>query len=354
MLVKIKFNYNPKIKNEIINFQKYFYLLLKAVNMPKSWSDHYAFHLEVKKSFIRGMLRYSKHSIRIQKILIDLIRKETALKLNYISPIYPMIHLPHDKVEAGGFHYDDYSMKIFRTVWLPLTKYRYSSLSIFKFQNFIIDILAKIILKTRLPKIFSNKIFSKPGDFYLWDGKRIHAGNINKSSQISCAFQMKLSSDVYIYEPSRNINKFNKYNNKNFINFRFSDLKKIYNVYQKNINLFKKKLNFTNKTINFNNIYSKPISFAYSVLAQRLLSSNKYFGLENYKDLSNQLDLLSILNGGDNLISYLRLSKQIKLKKKLKSLNLKNTNKPVNLINSYQVNKILNKNISNKNKIYNY
>ena len=97
------------------------------------------------------------------------------------------------------------------------------------------------------------------------------------------------------------------------MNYRFLDLKKIYNVYQKNINFVKKKLNFTNKTINFNNIYSKPISFAYSVLAQRLLSFNKYFGLKNYKDFSNQLDLLSILNGGDNLISYLHNSSLITL-----------------------------------------
>ena len=351
---EVIFKYNEKIKNEIIHFHKYFELLLKVVDMPKRWSQRIAFDLEIKKSFLRGMLRYSINSIQIQKLLIDLLKEKGSFKYKYISPIYPMIHLPGDKVEAGGFHFDDYSMKIFRTVWLPLTNYKYSSLSIFKFQNFLVDFLAKIIIKIKLPIILSDKVSSKIGDYYLWDGKRIHAGNLNHSKSISCAFQMKLSDEVYIYEPSRNINKFNSYNSKNFKNFKYNDLKKIYNQYCKNVLYLKNNLSFDKKQFNSGNLGLKPISFSYSILSQRLLSFNNYFKLRNHKEVSKIFDALSIINGSDNLISYLRLSKQKKISQDntFKLLDEKKNN--LSLSKSLQYKKIFNKKIFNKEKIYSY
>ena len=82
-------------------------------NLPKKWDQVTAFEIEIKKSFIRGMLRYSENTLNILKFIKDYYDQNLikSKDLNWITLPYPMIHLPNDLMEDGGFHYDETSKK---------------------------------------------------------------------------------------------------------------------------------------------------------------------------------------------------------------------------------------------------
>ena len=41
--------------------------LSETINLPKKWYQVTAFEIEIKKSFIRGMLRYSENTLKIKR-----------------------------------------------------------------------------------------------------------------------------------------------------------------------------------------------------------------------------------------------------------------------------------------------
>ena len=265
---------------------------------------------EIIKSFIKGIIRYSKPCKKILQILIKqkIFNKFLNNNINYISIPYPMIHLKKDFLEAGGFHNDQIGSSQMYTCWIPITKYKYPALSrsiiIRKNLNFLNIILKKL----NLLKIFKINIFVKFGEAYLWDAKIFHRGNLNVSNKISSAFQFKITQSPFFLEKSFKIgSKFD---------YKSINKKKIivyFRIYLKFIKLLKKnKINNVEDLENFillNKLKkNQSISFALSVLSQRLIfakSKKLNLGLDNEKIFL--IDYMSLLLGADNLISVKRL-----------------------------------------------
>jgi hypothetical protein len=299
-------NYND-LKYICDDFEKYLLFLKDTIKLPDYWNVNDAFELEIKKSFIRGALRYSKKTNAIIQFIQSQIHELKLKNINYITPIYPMVHLINDRVEGGGFHYDDEKNVNFYTFWFPMTDNKYSPISIFGYQNKLIDRFAKIIIKLKLPYIFKKKLYASKGNFFLWDGKTIHAGNINNSESMSCACQLKITEKKYEYESSLNLN-FPK--EIDFDVIKQEDILREFNLFYEFINLiYKNKSQREELTVNFlknTKRIKKYFSFSLSVLSQRILTNKKYFKKID-DDFIRILDELSLLTGAENLISLKRL-----------------------------------------------
>jgi hypothetical protein len=216
---KVAHNSSKIILDEVNSLDHYFQTIVQAIELRKNWNEQEALNLEIKKSFIRGLIRYSRNSFKLIEFLCrDLknLPKKDKDPIRWATPFYPMIHLSNDKVEGGSFHNDNLDMKNFFTCWIPLTNYNYAALSIFPFQNKIINLLSRFIIKLKLSNFFSKKINVKKGDYLIWDGLRIHSGNINSSNLITCALQIKFTSEIYSLEPSISI----------FSDFKIDSIKK--------------------------------------------------------------------------------------------------------------------------------
>ena len=59
-----------------------------------------------------------------------------------------------------------------------MTNYEYKALSILNYQNYLIDKISSIILKSGIAKFFSKNLDVNQATFF-WNAKRIHKGNIN-------------------------------------------------------------------------------------------------------------------------------------------------------------------------------
>ena len=358
-------NYDYLIEEKTNSIEVFLSNIITRISLDGMWCKENSFYIELKKSFIRGILRYKNETIELQKILISQIKKNQLMQnYRYITPPYPMIHLKKDKVEsAGGFHIDSYKSKDFITFWIPITNYSYPALSIFKFQNNIINIFSNLIIKSKLPSLLSYKLNVKKGSYYAWNGKKIHRGNLNTSDSLSCAFQFKLTKEVYEYEPSRDI--FVEYKNDLEKDVILDDIQKGFNRFESNILSIKNFVN-TNKFSfdallrklqsldnDFFSIEHKMLSFSCSVLAQRLLSHQSLFSLNKINELSTALDLYSLVLGSDNLISLSRILKKFQQN----NLNFFDFCKCNNInsipYNSFQFNKLTKIKIS-KNEIYTY
>ena len=94
-----------------------------------------------------------------QKILLDLIVKNFAKKnsnnFRYTN-LYPMIHLCNDRVESGGYHFDQVDKNKLITLWIAISQYEYAPLSILNF-NLKNVLLNKIVIKSKIPEYFSKK-----------------------------------------------------------------------------------------------------------------------------------------------------------------------------------------------------
>ena len=362
---KVAHNSSKTILDEVNSLDHYLQTIVQAIELRKNWNEQEALNLEIKKSFVRGLIRYSLNSFKLIEFLcrdLNNLSKKDKDPIRWATPFYPMIHLSNDKVEGGSFHNDNLDMKNFFTCWIPLTNYNYPALSIFPFQNKIINLISRFIIKLKLSNFFSKKINVKKGDYLIWDGLRIHSGNINSSNLITCALQIKFTSEIYSLEPSISI--FSDFKeNPNFLNFDEFQIKKQFNIFLKMI------LDVIDVTKNNNNIdeeemiekfyiyYSrinKPTSFALSVLAQRILTHSNIL-LKNchpnfqVKKIIKLLDLLSVLSGSSNLTSVKRLLKEyslVDLQKKIKKFDRFNSFPS----NSYQVQKLIDPNIFLQNK----
>lgn len=333
--------------------ESYFLKICDQVELQDKWSINNSFEIEIKKSFIRGLLRYSKESIDITSCVKKKFRIlfPERSDINWITIPYPMIHLPYDQAEDGGFHFDGGYNKLF-TCWLPITDYKYSALSLVKFNNFFSEFFSKILIKSKLCKLISNNLKATQGNFFFWNGNTIHAGNFNVSSKISCAIQLKLTNDIYSYEQVKNINNFTVLNSDNmFYNLSGNQIKEEFILYKNYINniILNENNNQNNQeytSINdFNGFIKKkslPLSFALSVLAQRIISKKKIFGKFRLSErVITTMDITSLLLGSSNLASLKRLVDKFRYRddfeKKLISIDhLKSIP-----FNTYQVCKIL-------------
>ena len=241
---------NQTLLNNLINISK----------LNTKWELEDFMNLEIKKSFIRGELRYSKESFDIINLINDRVKKfHTLNEYSFYTNIYPMIHLSNDLSEESNLHFDQHDNNDLYTCWFSITDNTYYPISILKF-NF--KKFKKILSKIPFPEYFLKKINPKIGYLNLWDGDILHKGNLNVSESISCAYQMKFSKKKYIYDYSNSIEKKLNFDETNFSNdysknlkiftdlvlsldqikYEEDDYKKIFDLIQKKLELkFKKK-----------------------------------------------------------------------------------------------------------------
>jgi hypothetical protein len=113
---KVAHNSSKIILDEVDSLDHYLQTIVQAIELGKNWNEQEALNLEIKKSFVRGLIRYSHNSFKLIEFLCgDLknLSKKNKDPLRWVTPFYPMIHLSNDKVEGGSFHNDNLDMKNF-------------------------------------------------------------------------------------------------------------------------------------------------------------------------------------------------------------------------------------------------
>ena len=109
----INLNEDKNLRLIVNDYEKYFIKLCDVIELPKEWNINRVLEIEIKKSFARGMLRYSEDTSKILKFIKNYYEENLIKpkKLNWITLPYPMIHLSNDLLEDGGYHYDEISKK---------------------------------------------------------------------------------------------------------------------------------------------------------------------------------------------------------------------------------------------------
>lgn len=313
-----QFQYD-NFQSSAIKIDKKFFSILKTLRLDCDWKVNNSFEIEIKKSFIKSVIRYSDET----KILLDLIVKNFAKKnsnnFRYTN-LYPMIHLCNDQVESGGYHFDQVDKNKLITLWIAISQYEYAPLSILNF-NLKNVLLNKIFIKSKMPEYFSKKIYLNQGDLNMWDGTFIHSGNLNSSNKPAMALQMKIlpKSEDFVFEDTINFSKEKReFSSKNddFLNYiesynffkYFVDNIKNFSDEEKNLSQNLKKIT---KFIRDN--FQKPhkeFSFSLSILSQRIRSFKHFYfsKIKNIEQFVLLLDYASIIIGSENLVSYKRLN----------------------------------------------
>lgn len=315
--------FNQEIKENSLKINSFFLEIKKNIDLTDLWEKINLEKLEIKKSFLRGVLRYSILSTNLQKSIVSNLKnsKIEVKNFNWLTPVYPMIHMSSDRMESVGMHFDQIDENPMYTVWLPITEYKYPALKYIPLSEHMPSIFLKTLTKTPFINSIGKNKKVKVGEMLFWEGRFLHAGNFNKSSSIACAFQMKLTKENFLHEKSINLNSLKNFdentidecNNISQINLLFKSYLKIFEDIKKIKNL---QINLDSKL--FDEIYilskknndqsNKIFSFASSVLAQRLLTSEKI--TKKNKELKNLifcLDIYSIFAGAENLSSFYRV-----------------------------------------------
>ncbi len=299
--------------------------LTEMLNLNGKW-NHFEFKdIELKKCFIRGVIRESSFVGTLQKqVVLNLNKKILFKNYNFFSKFYPMVHLPGDISESSKYlHYDEEGNKEIFTCWMPLTKNQYNEISVFKYENYLVLILNKLLTKFSISNIFSEKLKSKYGFIYVWSGKRLHKGNLNISNKLSCAIQMKISKQKLIKEYYKTSElKENFFNNRKKLRDKKSYLESFekLNVLVEHLDCLKnnelKKFRDLIKKIKDlidNNITQdfQELSFCLSVFSQRMRIQSK----KNYENLFSCFcyDIASVLLGSTNKISLFRIQDEINI-----------------------------------------
>ena len=187
---------NKNIEALSLKNQSLLYNLVNILKLDKKWNKNNFLEIEVKKSFIRGELRYSKEGFNIANKINQIIKKRKILdEYNFFTNIYPMIHLSNDLSEKSNLHFDQHDNNDLFTCWLSITSNYYNPISILKFSN---KKFKNILSRIPFPNFFLRHINPEIGNLNLWDGHNLHKGNLNISENISCAYQMKFSKKKYI------------------------------------------------------------------------------------------------------------------------------------------------------------
>jgi hypothetical protein len=281
---------------------------VNKLDLNQFWTPNKFIDLEIKKSILRSLMRYSKESIYLGLSL----RSNAA---TFLSPPYPMIHLPNDSSETGGYHIDQVNSGQFVSIWIPIVNYNYPALSYIK--NGYLKYIVKKVSGIEFNAV-ENLINAKYNFVYSWNGYFFHKGNKNTSSNISAALVIKHTKKPLIFEPvlsDYDISKSQKFNDdeivfieKYMINLYLFTLENSNRSFDKGLYmdviefLFKDSDNLVFK---MDNKFNKIISFSLSLLAQRI--ENFYYKEESIKINYDLLHLLSLLFGSENLISLKKL-----------------------------------------------
>ena len=316
-LKKILYKNSEQIKKDVVNINGFLEKILHEFDFHQEWNFDDYYDIEIKKSFVRGILRYNYLTdILLKNLLDEFIQIDYLKNYNLFSRLYPMIHLPKDIAEAENrFHYDQGDKIEMHTCWLPITANKYNPINVFNFENNFTNILKKFLVRFKYTKYFSSEVRTNQGDYFIWSGRRLHKGNLNISKEISCAFQMKLSSEPILTEPNVDLSILSKKN-----------IEKNLNYYKENFELYKKiiiEINNISHNSEKNNVLflgkiskiiskhlkdkNQEISFALSVFSQRLrsLKKNGYEKINIYSCYG--YDIASLLIGSENLISLKRI-----------------------------------------------
>ena len=288
---------------------------ISEIDMPTKWTFENATEIEIKKSILRSRLRYSvpgiNFSVEVAKIVMDPRAKNSETLFH--TMIYPMIHLAGDKSEEGEFHTDQIGAFKLRTSWTAITNYGYDPLRFVPF-GLLGTALSQRIFHKPIPRNLGISIKADQGDTLTWGGGFYHCGNLNQTGNTTCAAVIRISSQPLHLEPSRIIRSDPspdisiKPGNEN------ADLIQLVEVLNK---LFSWSVKLRADEIDENlcieiiellhqnSCLEQPsISFALSLLAQRIRTKNLFFQ-DNQKSMivAYVLDLMSILSGPENLSS---------------------------------------------------
>ena len=236
--------------------------------------------------------------------------KIIQLPQNRIDLIFEIIEGPVTEIRRVSF----IGNSKFFTSWIPITFYDYPALSYVNYSQKFHSLLSKLIIKFKLAKFLSKNIFVKRGDILIWNGNMIHQGNLNSSKNIAVAFQMKFTEKKFHHEDSiqienLNLESKNDYENLDILSQKFKEVIEFSKKLNDNMieSIFEISHYIKENSLSKNLI----ISFALSVLAQRLSTTNFTIdGINEKKKLINNLDIFSIYLGGENLASLERLLKQ--------------------------------------------
>tara|TARA_B100000965_G_C19582514_1_gene754260 strand:- start:399 stop:1451 length:1053 start_codon:yes stop_codon:yes gene_type:complete len=289
------------------------------INLDHSWSLEKSLDIEIKKSILRSQIRYS---INTDNLLFKILKSISSVTKNNckFTRLYPMIHLPNDKIEAGGFHFDQVDNKEIKTVWIAASNYNYPALSIFDL-NLKNKKIKSALIKLKVPNIFGKKIYSEQGDINIWDGSLIHAGNFNNSKNVSLALQMKLidHKDNFIFEDTKDVLNVgpNCFIEKNYVAKDVCQLYEEFNYLIEQILLRSEENSKVSYDLSILNDFSSKFnfanfahySFAMSILSQRIRSFKNLFSskIKNLSKFTILLDYMSLILGAENLVSAKRL-----------------------------------------------
>jgi hypothetical protein len=278
------------------------------INLPSHWSESDALDIEVKKCTIRAVLRFSNSGIQLAKLVANHLQKDVQLQC--YTPIYPMLHLPGDHLEVGSMHIDQIREFKMLTAWTPITEYYYAGLSFYNFSSKYTALLT--YFNSKYLKFLESTLKIKQGTTISWGATFPHRGNLNTSNNYSCACVIRISEEPLIYEPHRNSNDDAGEEKIASLTDSF-DIKEIYSRLLLCIEFSKKHYNktvtdeFLEEAFKFKKLNSmdpdidKILSFALSVLAQRI--EKKVSTLKNNNNSINTsiLTILSLLYGPQNL-----------------------------------------------------
>ena len=119
--------FTPSSKN-LHKLSKLFHASYSELGFDGQWERQDCLSTEIKKAVLRSTIRYSQAAYAFSSEIADDVISENKSSndvLRYCSPVYPMIHMPFDRSELGGFHIDQIGSQKFRTVWTPITEYDY-------------------------------------------------------------------------------------------------------------------------------------------------------------------------------------------------------------------------------------
>ena len=110
--------------------------------------------------------------------------------------VYPMLHLPNDTNERGGWHRDD-SVDTRRVFWMPLTLYKYPGLSVVPWSAGPLSSLVAFAGSRMFGlDLLASKINVSEQTFYAWSSRMIHRGNLNTSGELSAALVIFVDRDA--------------------------------------------------------------------------------------------------------------------------------------------------------------
>jgi hypothetical protein len=280
--------------------------LLNIFKLNEKWKSEIFFELEIKKSYIKSILRYCPETNHFQEIINETLKKRFN-DFEY-TQLYPLLHLSNDKIEAGDFHYDQGGDQEVHTLWIAISDYNYKGLAVMPF-HIKNKFFSKLIIKSGIAKVLSRNLSIRKGDTFLWPGSLIHAGNFNNSELPSIAMQMRIINKKYNIKYKKNKNYSEENEIKDFAYFH-NLIYSILEISTENSSLEEKfkKLNYNiknKKKIENNHV----LSFALSILSQRLIFSKKF---ELPKPIFNEssflmLDFASLALGSYNSISIKRI-----------------------------------------------